>query len=131
MINGESIRPIEYFAMFLCFCGVTAIALSKGSDPQLSTDQQITAYGIFLTILMSWLYSLTNVCNRKIKGVYFAIVTFWHSVTGVVFGLVYLAGMYIFLGRGMILHADKSVYWWLFACCCLDFVGVNCQNIAF
>ena len=31
----------------------------------------------------------------------------------------------------MIYHVDHTAYMWLFLCCCLDFAGVNCQNIAF
>ena len=125
----------EVLGMVLCFIGVIGIALSKSlqSPPNVistTSDKPSELLGIFICFFMSWLYAGCNVINRKLKDVHFAIVGFYHPLSGLImFGVYYLV-MLIWYGKVFEVH-DWSVYGGLIIMCVLDFVSLNSQNIAF
>ena len=79
---------------------------------------------------MSWLYAGCNVINRKLKDVHFAIVGFYHPVSGLImFGAYFL---FLLLTQGSMFESHSwSVYGGLVSMCVLDFISLNSQNIAF
>jgi len=119
----------------LCFVGVIGIAISKSfqstSTVTLTTSEKPAEFfGIFICFFMSWLYAGCNVINRKLKEVHFAIVGFYHPLTGIImFGVYYLL-MLILHGSVFEVH-EWSAYAGLLSMCILDFVSLNSQNIAF
>ena len=119
--------------MALCFVGVIGIALSKSlqQNPTASlTDKPSEVFGIFVCFFMSWTYAGCNVNNRKLKDVHFAIVGFYHPVTGLIMFGVYFLFLLVTQGFMFELHS-LSVYGGLISMCILDFVSLNSQNIAF
>jgi len=79
---------------------------------------------------MSWLYAGCNVISRKLKDTHFAIVGFYHPVTGLImFGIYFLV---MLVSYGSVFEAHSwSAYGGLIMMCILDFVSLNSQNIAF
>jgi len=79
---------------------------------------------------MSWFFASCNVINRKLKNVHFAIIGFYHPVTGVVMSLIYIFFSLIITGSVFETHS-WSIYGYLLLTCFLDFISMNSQNIAF
>ena len=79
---------------------------------------------------MSWFYAACNVVNRKLKDVHFAIIGFYHPVTGITISFCCLAVSYLFTGVFLEVHSLQT-YGYLFLACMFNFVELNSQNIAF
>jgi len=94
-LNNERILKVEYVAMAISFLGVLAIALSKQGS---QSGGQSQILGICTAVTMAWVYSLNCVFSRRLSEVYFAVVTFWHFLTGTTLGLIYLLVYYLVTG---------------------------------
>jgi len=79
---------------------------------------------------MSWTYAGCNVISRKLKDVHFAIVGFYHPVTGLIMFGVYFLFLLVTQGSIFEIHS-LNVYCGLVLMCVLDFVSLNSQNIAY
>ena len=79
---------------------------------------------------MSWSFASCNVINRKLKDVHFAIVGFYHPITGMIMSLLYIVGSLILTGTVFPTHS-WSIYGYLLLTCLCDFISLNSQNIAF
>lgn len=84
---------IEYMAMALCFSGVIAIAMSKNDQHGIQGGNQLI--GIIASTFNSWCYSAVCVVNRKLSDVYFVIVTFWHSLIGLIISVFVVGGQWL------------------------------------
>lgn len=79
---------------------------------------------------MAWCFSLNCVSQRRLQTVYFAVVTFWHFLTGAIIGLLYLTGQWLLTGVFLPVH-DTNTYGLLAILCLTDFSAVNFHAIAF
>lgn len=86
--------------------------------------------GVFVCFLMSWFYAACNVVNRKLKDVHFAIIGFYHPITGVTISLGCLVIAYLFTGTFLEVHSLLT-YEYLLLACFFNFIELNSQNIAF
>lgn len=83
--------------------------------------------GIAAAFVMSWVYSLASICQRKMQHIYFAVITFWHFAGGSVAGILY----YIFIEQQLPKLHSIEVYGTLLFISVLDFGTVNAQTISF
>jgi len=81
--------------------------------------------GICTGILMAWVYSTNCIISRRLSEVYFAVVTFWHFLTGTIVGLLYLLGYYLIMGTPSFKIHDSQTYMLIVMLVCIDFLGVN------
>lgn len=82
-INNERVEIYEFAAMALSYVGVVGIILSKRTinDNKIIT----TGYpiGVLFALVQVLFTSSSNVLNRKLKNVHYAVVMFYVSLWGI------------------------------------------------
>lgn len=73
---------------------------------------------------MSWFYAACNVVNRKLKNVHFAIICFYHPITGITISLCCLVLIFMFTGKFLEIHTLQT-YGYLLLACVFNFFELN------
>lgn len=139
-VNKEPVMCIEYIAMVICLVGVVLIAFSKNqymnsvTDDQSQLEQQESTANQFLGISVifgvSWLFAASNVINRKLKGLHFAIILFYHALCGISIAISIILLEKLMTGNPFRIYSAQQ-YGIMMLCCCFDFLNTNAQTLAF
>lgn len=79
----------------------------------------------------AWMYASTCVMNRMLKEVNFAVIGFYHPLTGMTIASIYIGIQYVISGIAYYPAHDSMAYWYCFLASIIDLVGLNILNIAF
>lgn len=141
-VNKEPIMCIEYIAMVVCLAGVVFIAMSKEQSMGLNDTNDLVGnssevesgkssiLGIGMIFGVSWLFAACNVINRKLKGMHFAIVLFYHALCGIFITVIIIVLEKVITGNPFRIYTANQ-YLIMLLCCCFDFLCVNAQTLAF
>jgi drug/metabolite transporter (DMT)-like permease len=112
---GEPIVPLEYVGMAICFGCVLIMTLNSTKDeseisellpesPESETNYSMTL-GTIIGLLTSWVFATTYVMNRKIKGIHFTVICFWHAIIGMSIALIINLVLYFTTGSSFMVYS--------------------------
>lgn len=125
-LNGESVIPIEYIGMVVCFAGVVIIAISKQGGNQTTYDPSLRNTGIVISFSLSWIYAFTCCFNRKLRETHFAVILFFHSGVGAILTIIFILAECLWTGNELrFMQYDLNSWSFLLLACLLDFLTLT------
>ena len=88
--------------MAICFCGVLMICLSQGAQ---QNAEIMSIIGVIVGIVCAWLTSLSSVCQRRLRGINFAVTNYWNFLIGTFIGVILVFCNWSCRGVGMKVHS--------------------------
>jgi drug/metabolite transporter (DMT)-like permease len=121
-LNREKMFMVEILGMIVCFVCVVLISTSGGSGDM--EEQSFSVYGILMSLLSSLVFAVNCINNRQLKEVYFALVTFYYGVFGLVMFVLMAIGIAFWSGNSLTFFSYEPKMYLLI---CL---GVSCDTLA-
>ena len=129
LVNSEKVQAYEYCAMAICFCALVAISMSNPETSEALGEVRMT--GFVISFVLSWVFSLTSVLNRRLKDVHYAVILFYHAGLGLIAIALYLSVEAFFSGHFRFFSYPLNFYAYAFLSCCFDCTGLLTQTKAF